>query len=91
MSGARQHLLADLMARPARRVLPGVAAADRTCRGVSIRPWHLTLTARRDAITAYSGALAARLQLVAGSGRAYYHHEGALTRLRVAAGLADPR
>lgn len=89
VSGARQHLLADLMARPARRVLPGVLAADRVCRGVSVRPWHVTLTAQRDALTAYSGALAARLQLVARSGRVYYHDDAALTRLRVGAGLAD--
>jgi len=85
--GSQQLHLADLMADPARRVLPGVVAADRSCRAVRVRPWHFTLVERRGAVTAYSGALVTLLQTVAAQGRAYFHDEAALVRLRRAAGV----
>jgi hypothetical protein len=85
--GNRQLELADLMAEPARRVLPGVQRADRSCRAVSVRPWHFSLVARRNAVTAYSGALTTLVQAVAARGRTYFHGGAALPRLRAAAGV----
>jgi hypothetical protein len=86
MHGAQQLHLADLMAEPASRVLPRVQRADRVCRAVSIRPWHVSLLARRDAATAYSGALVTLLQAVAAQGRASFHDDSTLGRLRARAG-----
>lgn len=85
--GSRQLHLADLMSGPARRVLPGVQRADRVCSDVKVEPWHLSLVARRNAATAYSGALLTLLQAVASQGRAYFHDDPALVRLQEAAGL----
>jgi hypothetical protein len=85
--GARQLHLADLMSEPARRALPDVQRADRVCGAVAVKPWHFSLVARRNAATAYSGALLTLLQTVASQGRAYFHHDPALVRLREAAGV----
>jgi len=85
--GVRQLHLADLMSEPARRALPDVQRADRACGQVSVKPWHFSLVARRNAATAYSGALVTLLQAVASQGRAYFHHDPALVRLREAAGV----
>jgi len=85
--GSLQLHLADLMSGPARRVLPGVQRADQACGRVRIEPWHFSLVARRNAATAYSGALLTLLQTVASQGRAYFHHDPTLVRLREAAGL----
>ncbi len=85
--GARQLHLADLMSGPARRALPGVQRADQACNAVKVKPWHFSLIARRNAATAYSGALLTLLQAVASQGRAYFHHDPALVRLKEAAGL----
>ncbi len=85
--GVQQLHLADLMARPARRVLPDVQHANRICRNVSVQPWHFSLAARRAATTAYSGALVTLLQTVAAQGRAYFHDDATLVRLRHAAGI----
>lgn len=74
--------LADLMSRSARDLLPEVVHADDVCRGVSVRAWHFTLKARRDASTAYATALAAKLRAVAADGRIPYVGDGALRRLR---------
>jgi hypothetical protein len=54
---------------------------------VAVKPWHFSLVARRNAATAYSGALLTLLQAVASQGRAYFHHDPALVRLKEAAGL----
>jgi hypothetical protein len=86
-SGVKQLHLADLMSGPARRTLPEVQRADRACGAVAIQPWHFSLVARRNAATAYSGALLTLLQTVAAQGRAYFHHDPALVRLREAAGV----
>jgi hypothetical protein len=85
--GVQQLHLADLMATRAQRVLSGAQRADRVCRRVSIRPWHFSLVARRDAATAYSGALVTLLQTVAAQGRASFHDTATLARLRAAAGV----
>jgi hypothetical protein len=85
--GARHGELADLMAGPARRVLRGVERADRACRAVSIRPWHVALVSRHEATTAYSSALAASLRTIAGEGRAYYRDSSRLQQLREAAAI----
>jgi hypothetical protein len=84
--GVQQLHLADLMAERAGRVLPGVQRADRTCREVSVRPWHFSLVARRDTARAYSGALVTLLQTVAAQGRRAFHDDATLLRLRVGAG-----
>ena len=81
--------LAGLMSRSATELLPAVVAADRSCRGVSVRPWHLSLKAQRDATTAYSGALAAKLRAVAEDGRTAYVEDRSLRRLRGAADLEE--
>lgn len=81
--------LAGLMSRSARRLLPEVVRADQVCRGVSVRPWHFSLRARRDATTAYAGALAAKLRAVSTDGRVSYLGDRALRRLRVAADLVE--
>src|SRR3954447_10736610 len=69
-AGYRQLHLADLMASPARDVLPLVQRANRACQAVSVRPWHFSLVHRRDAATAYAGALVTLLQAVASQGSA---------------------
>jgi len=82
-----QHLhLADLMARRAGEVLPAAQAADRTCRAVSVRPWHFALLERRDAARAYAGAVVTLLQTVAAQGSTSFHDDAVLLRLRTAAG-----
>jgi hypothetical protein len=84
---ARQDVLAGALSRPAQQLLPDVVTADRTCRAVSVRPWHRSLKARRDAATAYSSALAATLRAVAADGHAYFHDDPSLRRLRRAADI----
>ena len=86
-TGTRQLHLADLMASPARDVLPLVQRANRICRAVSVRPWHFSLVARRNAATAYAGALVTLLQAVASQGPATFRHDETLVRLREAAGI----
>ena len=85
--GSRLAAVVGLMSRPARQLLPEVAGADQRCRAVSIHPWHRSLRARRDAATAYSVALAAKLREIAADGRAYFHDDRSLRRLRRAADL----
>jgi hypothetical protein len=82
-----QTAQAALMSLPARRVLPQVVSADRACRSVSVRPWHFSLRSRRDAMAAYSSALAAKLRAVAADGRDYYRDDPSLRRLRRAADI----
>jgi hypothetical protein len=84
--GVQQLHLADLMAARAGRVLPGVQRADRVCRAVTVRPWHFSLVARRDAARAYSGALVTLLQTVAAQGRRPFHDDATLVLLRAGAG-----
>jgi hypothetical protein len=86
-TGTRQLHLADLMASPAGEVLPLVQRANRICRAVDVRPWHFSLVARRNAASAYAGALVTLLQAVASQGSASFRHDETLVRLREAAGL----
>lgn len=81
--------LTGLMSRSARALLPEVVRADDVCRGVSVRPWHFSLSAERDASTAYAGALAAKLRAVAVDGRVSYVGDKALRRLREDADLVE--
>jgi hypothetical protein len=82
-----QHLhLADLMAERATRVLPRAQRADRVCRAVTVRRWHFSLIARRDAARAYSGALVTLLQTIAAQGSRPFSDDAALVRLQSAAG-----
>ena len=87
-AGADQGL-AGLMSRSARRLLPEVVGADQVCRDVSIRPWHFSLKARRDATTAYSGALATKLGEIARDGRTSYVEDRTLRTLRQHADLVE--
>jgi hypothetical protein len=89
-TGVQQLHLADLMASPARRSLPLAQRAHQACQGVSVRPWHFSLVSRRAAATAYSGALVTLLQTVAAQGRASFHDDSTLQRLRSAAGVQGP-
>ncbi len=86
-TGTRQLHLADLMALPAADVLPLVQRANRICRAVSVRPWHFSLVARRNAATAYAGALVTLLQAVASQGPVPFRLDETLVRLREAAGI----
>jgi hypothetical protein len=88
--GVQQLHLADLMASPARRVLPRAQQALRTCGRVQVRPWHFALVSRRAAATAYSGALVTMLQTIAAQGRGTFRDELTLQRLRAAAGVDGP-
>ncbi len=81
--------LDGLMSRSAGDLLPEVIHADDACRGVSVRPWHFSLQARRDASTAYATALAAKLRAVATDGRISYVGDEALSRLRLDADLEE--
>jgi hypothetical protein len=74
--------LTALMSRSARALLPGVVHADGVCRGVSVRPWHFSLRAERDASAAYAAALATTLRAVAADGRVSYLRDATLRRLR---------
>jgi hypothetical protein len=80
--------LADLMAPLARRVLPAVERADRTCEAVRIRPWHFSLVQRHQADTAYASALVTLLELISAQGDGTFHGDPTLQRLRDAAGLS---
>ncbi len=81
------HLhLADLMSTPAREQLPVVRRADRLCRAVGIRPWHLSLVSRRNTATTYADALVALLRAVASKGSTSFRHDPPFTELRTAAG-----
>jgi hypothetical protein len=84
---ARQDVLAGMLSRPAQQLLPDVVHADRVCRSVSVKPWHRSLTGQRDAATAYSAALAAKLRAVAADGHEYFHDNPSLRRLRKAADI----
>jgi hypothetical protein len=86
-SGVQRAHLADLMSQPAQSVLADVQRVDRDCRGVSVRPWHLSLASQRRATTAYADALASRMRAVAAQGRSYYRHDTGLSRLRRAADI----
>jgi hypothetical protein len=86
-AGSSAIHLADLMAPRARRVLPAAQLADRTCKAVSLRPWHFSLVDRQHAATAYSGALVTLLQTIAAQGNGPFHGDRTLQRLREAAGL----
>jgi hypothetical protein len=88
--GVQELHLADLMASPARQVLPEVQRAHRLCQQVTLRPWHFSLVSRRDAAVAYSGALVTLLQTVAAQGRAFFRDDSTLQRLRSDAGLEGP-
>ncbi len=77
------------MSRSARQLLPEVVDADEVCRGVSVRPWHFSLRARRDAATAYARGLTAKLREVATDGRTSYIDDGTLRSLRQAADLEE--
>ena len=81
--------LNELMSRSARDLLPEVVHAVDVCRGVSVRPWHFSLMARRDASTAYATALAAKLRAIATDGGMSYVGDGALRRLRKDADLVE--
>jgi hypothetical protein len=81
--------LAGLMSRSARQLLPQVVDADAVCRAVSVRAWHFSLKERRDATTAYSGALAAKLRQMTTDGRTSYVDDGSLRRLRRDADLEE--
>jgi hypothetical protein len=71
-----------LMSRSAGDLLPEVVHADEACLGVSVRPWHFSLKAARDASTAYASALAAKLRAIAADGRISYVEDVSLRRLR---------
>jgi hypothetical protein len=88
-SSAAPSGLTALMSRSARELLPKVVHADDVCRGVSVRPWHFSLKTRRDASTAYAGALAAKLRAVATDGRIHYVGDRTLRRLRQDANLVE--
>jgi hypothetical protein len=81
--------VAGIMSRSARQLLPEVVDADEACRGVSVRPWHFSLRARRDAATAYARGLTAKLREVATDGRTSYIDDGTLRSLRQAADLEE--
>jgi len=86
-SGTRRARLTDDMGVAARSALGDVERADRGCRAVSIRPWHLALASQHRAQTAYSGALAARMRSVSDRGSSYYRDNTSLQRLRDAADI----
>jgi hypothetical protein len=85
--GRRLRAVRAVMANPARRLVPGVSAADRACRDVSVLPWHFSHAAGRNAVTAYSSALAAKVRAIAGDGATYYRDDPSLRRLRRAADI----
>ena len=85
--GARRATVAQIMANPARQVLPDVTTAARACDTISVLPWHFSLKGRRDAAVVYSGALAAKVGRIAADGREFYRDEPSLRRLRRAADI----
>jgi len=85
--GEKKATVARTMSNPARELLPDVSDAARACRAISVLPWHRSLEGRRDAATAYSGALATKVQQIAADGLAFYRDEPSLRRLRRAADI----
>ena len=83
--GEQRARVERTMSNPARQLLPEVAEAARTCRAVSVLPWHLALHGRHEATVAYSSALATKVRRIAADGREFYRDEPALRRLRRAA------
>jgi hypothetical protein len=88
-SGQSDAGIAGILSRSARQLLPAAVGADDLCRGVTVRPWHFSLKARRDATTAYADALAAKLRDVARNGRTSYIGDPSLRSLRRAADLVE--
>lgn len=84
---ARRDIVVERSSRPARARLPVAALADQVCRAVDVKPWHLSLTRQREAVTAYSSALDARLREIAADGPGYYSETPSLRELRRAADI----
>lgn len=87
VGGSGRTHLADLMAPRARKVLPAVQRAHRTCAAVHVRPWHVGLAERQDAATTYAAALVTLLQTVAAQGPDAFDGDRTLLDLRAAAGI----
>jgi hypothetical protein len=83
----QQLHLADLMSARAGKVLPRVQEADRTCRRVSVRPWHFALVKRQSTSTAYSAALVTLMQTLAAQGSVPFREDATMQRLRDAVGI----
>ncbi len=83
----KKATVARTMSNPARELLPEVSDAARACRAITVLPWHRSLDGRREAATAYSSALATKVQQIAADGRAFYRDEPSLRRLRRAADI----
>jgi hypothetical protein len=81
------RLVSQLMAEPARQVLPDAEAAVAGCQGVHVLPWHASNLAHRNAFVAYGSALVRRLDDVAGGRIAFQIEDRHLARLRAAAGI----
>jgi hypothetical protein len=87
-SGRVQRLrLADLMSARAGEVLPRIQRAERTCRRVTLKPWHFSQVAQHSADTAYAAALLTLVQTITAQGIAPFSDDGNIQRLRQAAGV----
>jgi hypothetical protein len=86
-SGLHRLAVVAVMTNPARRLVPDVTTADRVCHAVSVLPWHRAHRARREAVTAYASALAAKVRAIAADGAAYFDDDPSLRRLRRAADI----
>jgi hypothetical protein len=83
----QQLHLADLMSERAGQVLPRVQRADRTCRAVTVHPWHFSIVARQSAASAYSAGLVTLVQLVAAQGHMSFRDDATLQQLGEAVGV----
>lgn len=79
--------VSELMAQPARAVLPSAESVLAGCREGHVLPWHSANVARHRADLAYSTALVDRLRAVAGGQLGFQVNDRRLARLRAAAGI----
>ena len=82
----QQLHLADLMSARAGEVLPRVQRAARSCRRITLQPWHFAQVERQGAATAYAAALVTLVQAITAQGPTPFSDDGDLQRLRAAAG-----
>lgn len=86
-NGRVQRLhLADLMSARASEVLPRVQRAERSCRKITLQPWHFSQVERQSESEAYSAALLTLVQTIAAQGRMPFRDDGTMQRLRAVAG-----
>lgn len=83
----RLHL-ADLMSARAGEELPRIQRAERSCRKITLEPWHFSQVERQNASMAYAAALVTLLQTITAQGSTPFRDDGVMQRLREASAIS---